>query len=805
MATFKQTQANKKKREQLLEMINKGYTPEFIKFASYANGGNVSEVETELNALNDLGFGGEDPNQVEVEGRKFKINTLADQAAYNKLESAKTEASGLAESALSDFDLKLTQLETAITDKKGLAAAVGTNFLGRAPIASKFEGDKQRFLGTVDQIVSTDALDALISAKSKGATFGALSEGEMKILKSSATRFGTWEVRDKNGAITGYNVDEATFLKELKIVKDLTVKSKTKLAESVAPAEASPAQEAQTQQYRLNGQLVSKEDALSWANKNQDDPKSSKILGMLGGAQGSGNIDLANRPQVGNQDGSISTVLSKSFNIDGKEVLMPTIINGKKVTDEEAISYYKETGENLGIFDTIEEANAAGEKIHQDEAGKLEKKGDLMGTLGKVGEATGSFLGGDEIGEAIGNFLGGKIAKHGKAGETFKNTIAQIEKYHQEGKIDEKKRDEMIQQQVDSAKDAFGYDGPSAKAIIGDIGQAALTVGTMAIPGGGGFASKVVKGVATGYGFDVATGLQSEEDSLGEAFKPGVGTALGILFPVAGAAKNWLAKGGQGIAERVMNSVIKPATDDIKKAILYKGKTLGKEMLEDGFRGTKKIIFKKANKVLEATEDKLQKVLSSSKELIKKEELLPYLSKLKDKLINTPTPRAQKALEAVDDAIKLLPDEFNLSKANILKRNLYSELRDLAYKLDPNLSPSSETSKAIAGGLKDLIEKKSGSTLVSEFNKKLATAGKIQDGILDQIAKTQKNNLLGVGTIGSLIEKTLGASAVKTYGAAIINKASQILEKAGAGKSVQITKTMIISALEKAKKDSNRQ
>ena len=199
MATFKQTQANKKKREQLLEMINKGYTPEFIKFASYANGGNVSEVETELNALNDLGFGGEDPNQVEVEGRKFKINTLADQAAYNKLESAKTEASGLAESALSDFDLKLTQLETAITDKKGLAAAVGTNFLGRAPIASKFEGDKQRFLGTVDQIVSTDALDALISAKSKGATFGALSEGEMKILKSSATRFGTWEVRDKNG------------------------------------------------------------------------------------------------------------------------------------------------------------------------------------------------------------------------------------------------------------------------------------------------------------------------------------------------------------------------------------------------------------------------------------------------------------------------------------------------------------------------------------------------------------------------------------------------------------------------------
>ena len=77
------------------------------------------------------------------------------------------------------------------------------------------------------------------------------------------------------------------------------------------------------------------------------------------------------RPQVQNQDGSVSTVLSKSFNIDGKEILMPTIINGKKVSDEEAIKHYRKTGENLGKFNSVEEANAAGQRIHEQEAGQV--------------------------------------------------------------------------------------------------------------------------------------------------------------------------------------------------------------------------------------------------------------------------------------------------------------------------------------------------------------------------------------------------------------------------------------------------
>jgi hypothetical protein len=110
-----------------------------------------------------------------------------------------------------------------------------------------------------------------------------------------------------------------------------------------------------------------------------------------------GNIDLLNRPIVRNPDGSFSTEISKSFNFDGKEVLIPTIVNGKRVSDNEAIEHYKKTGEHLGIFNSPEEANAMAEKIHsrgippmdlqfffkKGEALSLRKKLKFKGKVGK--------------------------------------------------------------------------------------------------------------------------------------------------------------------------------------------------------------------------------------------------------------------------------------------------------------------------------------------------------------------------------------------------------------------------------------
>jgi hypothetical protein len=81
-----------------------------------------------------------------------------------------------------------------------------------------------------------------------------------------------------------------------------------------------------------------------------------------------GNIDLASRPVYVNDDGSVSTEVSMSFNDNGKEILVPTIRteNGKRIdmTPQEAIAWYDQSGEHLGIFDSREEAEAMAQKIH---------------------------------------------------------------------------------------------------------------------------------------------------------------------------------------------------------------------------------------------------------------------------------------------------------------------------------------------------------------------------------------------------------------------------------------------------------
>ena len=77
-----------------------------------------------------------------------------------------------------------------------------------------------------------------------------------------------------------------------------------------------------------------------------------------------GNIDIDHRPVLYNDDGTISTEESFSVGIDGKEVLLPTIINGKRVSEQEAINHYYETGDHLGIFDTPEEAEEYAERLH---------------------------------------------------------------------------------------------------------------------------------------------------------------------------------------------------------------------------------------------------------------------------------------------------------------------------------------------------------------------------------------------------------------------------------------------------------
>lgn len=88
-----------------------------------------------------------------------------------------------------------------------------------------------------------------------------------------------------------------------------------------------------------------------------------------------GNINLMNRPNVINPDGTASSVRSMSANFDGREVLIPTVSDeGQIMSDEDAVKYYQKTGRHLGMFDTPENATAYAKMLHDQQAAMGRKK-----------------------------------------------------------------------------------------------------------------------------------------------------------------------------------------------------------------------------------------------------------------------------------------------------------------------------------------------------------------------------------------------------------------------------------------------
>lgn len=86
--------------------------------------------------------------------------------------------------------------------------------------------------------------------------------------------------------------------------------------------------------------------------------------------RGNGNIDLFGQPIVQNPDGTTSTVDSSSYNIDGMEVLLPSVTpDGRHLrTPEEVVGEYRRTGRHLGKFRTPEEATAYASQLHNEYA-----------------------------------------------------------------------------------------------------------------------------------------------------------------------------------------------------------------------------------------------------------------------------------------------------------------------------------------------------------------------------------------------------------------------------------------------------
>src|SRR5260370_37489094 len=72
-----------------------------------------------------------------------------------------------------------------------------------------------------------------------------------------------------------------------------------------------------------------------------------------------------------NTEGSVSTTSSMSIGTSDGEVLIPTVVDGKRLTKEQAIAQYRKTGQHLGIFKTPDEADAYAEALHNEQARRM--------------------------------------------------------------------------------------------------------------------------------------------------------------------------------------------------------------------------------------------------------------------------------------------------------------------------------------------------------------------------------------------------------------------------------------------------
>ncbi len=154
---------------------------------------------------------------------RARLNFDMAKEAYDQAQKTAGAVSPTMQQALAKSSIDLVG---GLLKSDSLNAAVGTNplarggiHLGPIPIVPTtlkgVSGGLQDFISGVEQIRSQLNLQALIDAKAKGATFGALSDQEGQLLASAATKIGTWAIKDKNGKVTGYDASENDFKKEL--------------------------------------------------------------------------------------------------------------------------------------------------------------------------------------------------------------------------------------------------------------------------------------------------------------------------------------------------------------------------------------------------------------------------------------------------------------------------------------------------------------------------------------------------------------------------------------------------------------
>lgn len=80
---------------------------------------------------------------------------------------------------------------------------------------------------------------------------------------------------------------------------------------------------------------------------------------MMAPKQGNYLLPDINRPSYLDEFGGMRSEYKMGFNDDGKEVLIPTVVQGKQLSEDEAVDNYYRTGLHMGKYDTVQDAENA--------------------------------------------------------------------------------------------------------------------------------------------------------------------------------------------------------------------------------------------------------------------------------------------------------------------------------------------------------------------------------------------------------------------------------------------------------------
>lgn len=493
--------------------------------------------------------------------------------------------------------------------------------------------------------------------------------------------------------------------------------------------------------------LNTPEEAAKWVQQFPDDPRAEEVkksLERVGFKPSQEMIDSSRQAAI--QD------LVKQGVSDPVEI--------KKILDEQSSS------QGLGQSDfSLEEIRKLSGAPSTPSTGT---NTDFIALGGALGEGIGSFTGGNKIGEAIGNVIGGQLAKNGEAGQVMQDNLAKLTQLKADGKIDEEKYNMLVENLEKTAKEAFGYTGPSFKEVAGDaIKVAATFLGGGAVRGAT-LAGTALRTAAVGATYSAGNAMAEDKDLRGVVIDALIGGAVAGSIPVIGKVlgKGYKAIVGKNTPEEALGEIIQGKTKDLKPG-------------------------QRALAAIDASEVKTYEDLAS-----KLDDNVSFLSGKVDELLGkdkTLTPLAQLATETKSKSGKVVTSNY-VQKA-------IQDLEELYTKTGDNVNAQNMREllqQAETNGLTKLdvnqIAREYGKAYKSftKFGEQLTSVNsKMYENTRSGLKEVARRGLNGEAAknLDGLISDTMHTRELIEKNVEAVNKLEQRAEKMGLGRTI-VTKAI---------------